>query len=151
MQYPSFVFIGLFRDRTLIKLDASDVSHTLAWATKFDSICSYLAENCNGLRSYKAVIVVNLILSLIDYLLIINVLFIKRPEDCIQGISKLDYLIKVSRFQKYKNKVLNKRTGLMNSLSSQQSLNLSTSSRDLNTMVDEAISRDSYLDNVNET
>ena len=30
---------------------------------------------------------------------------IKQSQDCLQGISKLDYLLKVSEFQKYKEEI----------------------------------------------
>jgi len=41
-----------------------------------------------------------------DILLCFSIILIKSSTDCLQGISKLDYLIKVSVFQVYKNENL---------------------------------------------
>ena len=42
-------------------------------------------------------------------LLIYNTLFVKQPKDLLQGISKLDSIMKVSCFQKFKNPMLEQR------------------------------------------
>ena len=42
-------------------------------------------------------------------LLILNTVFVKKSKDLLQGISKLDYLLKVSYFQRYKDTAAEKR------------------------------------------
>ena len=42
-------------------------------------------------------------------LLICNTLFVKKSKDLLQGISKLDYLLKVSYFQRFKDTAAERR------------------------------------------
>lgn len=48
-----------------------------------------------------------LVAQLETLLFVFNVVCIKSPKDILQGLNKLDYLLKVSYFQYYKDKKLN--------------------------------------------
>lgn len=58
--------------------------------------------------------------SLCDFLLILIISLWKKPDDILEGINKLDHLLVVSIFQKYKNKEKERRkqSCLMSLLSS---------------------------------
>ena len=51
--------------------------------------------------------IANAVFSMSDILICFAIVMIKGTNDCLQGISKLDYLIKASVFQVYKNRALN--------------------------------------------
>ena len=52
-------------------------------------------------------------INVFDFLNIVNILYVKSTEDVLQGISKLDYLLKVSVFQIYKNPDANRQFSIV--------------------------------------
>ena len=59
-------------------------------------------ENPYCKSSFRIVVISKMELHLPTIFLVIPVIFLKKDQDLLQGVSKLDNLLKVSAFQKYK-------------------------------------------------
>lgn len=71
----------------------------------YNSTAEVRWETCQAMQemfiSYSFFVLLDL--HLFDILIATVLFFVKSPEDVLQGVSKLDYLLKVSVFQKYVN------------------------------------------------
>jgi hypothetical protein len=93
MIYPTiWVYQFLSMGEQMIVSKPSNV-----WVHNFDYACNFLEEE-NWMTSFHVIIIINLLLPVLEFCTIFNVLFIKRVDDGLQGISKLDYLLKVSKY-----------------------------------------------------
>lgn len=129
MVFMLTVAIAAFVDAFILYLDSV--------IANFDTIETYVMA-CADTQSLNPMIALQITCLLFpltnpQYLLCCVALIIyKKTDDILQGVSKLDYLLKVSVFQKYKDKELENRKFTIMTTNNDMDINLSVTSEDLN-------------------
>lgn len=80
----------------------AQIDEQIDWAFEWNAVCVFM-DDYDFTEVYILFNIIGFLLPVYDILTLMNILYIKRVEDVIQGINKLDILLKVSCFQKYKN------------------------------------------------
>jgi hypothetical protein len=67
-------------------------------------MCNHISSNPLENMAYKAWTITHYCFPFYDMMVLVVILYIKGHTDALQGVNKLDNLLKVSKYQKYKTK-----------------------------------------------